>query len=382
MPAFKDQAPHFLTRSICLCLYLYIWASAFYPHTAQAWDRHALLTAWILPKEHSLTRKFENHLASSKNNQVDLNDLSEIAQSLQLNADQMPSSAQINKPQSARELIAFAVEAPDQGMDQDLPESADPHQMRKFMGGSTGPTSQGFRHMYFGGWEVSRPVSTFQVPTHALGEAPLRVEKTAQLARTKLKEASPRLALELIGWASHYVQDLTQPFHSTQIPNLGMVPFSALLMWPPSKGFANLVKETTRTISNYHWAYEGYVSLLLAQAEQSPFHSCMQQAPAIPFRWLPASTSAPRDLAFEVLNRSSQRASEMGSALMDFVGTKLKAPKYDLAHNQGALDYLQLSTDPSLTSARERLEKVTCAGLQDSVSASRLLYEWLLIPSP
>jgi len=49
-------------------------------------------------------------------------------------------------------------------------------ELQEWMGGETGPTSQGFRHMFFGGVDWQHPIQTFQIPFHSIGQAPERFE--------------------------------------------------------------------------------------------------------------------------------------------------------------------------------------------------------------
>jgi hypothetical protein len=266
-------------------------------------------------------------------------------------------------------LMNHTIDDPDLGMDQDLPPSADPKHDRATMGGSTGPTSQGFRHMYFGGWKLAHPIATFQIPFHAIGQAPERTQIIAELARERIRAGDLLWGTRLLAWSMHYVQDLTQPFHAVQIPSLRMVPWGSL--------FHGLIPETTRTIANYHYAYERYVSRLMKRAPtDNPLSDCLI-APArhASLRWDPEHQS-PRKLALEAARKSVEIASALGSAEMAFFGTKLKNPEYDLPHDRGNLDYEALERDPAVKDAREHLEHVTCTALSNAVIGSRLLIRW------
>ncbi|OFZ21074.1 MAG: hypothetical protein A2X94_07010 [Bdellovibrionales bacterium GWB1_55_8] len=279
------------------------------------------------------------------------------------------SRMQLNAQERAS-FAAFADE-PDKGMDQNLDASFDPLNERRWMGGTTGSTSQGFRHMYFGGWRVSQPLTTFQVPTQAIGQAPNRVLETARDARKLLGEGNRAEGLRRLAWSGHYLQDLAQPFHSVQIVHWRMVPWGAIGAWPPAKGFENLVKETTRTISNYHWAYEGYV---LYHLKEGAFDSCLNdpamitiQAPATAL----SSPDYPRELALAVADASVELAPELGRAEMEKYGTRLKESEIDLAHDKGNVEYTPRSA---------ALDQVTCKALANAARATELLVEWALHP--
>ena len=273
-------------------------------------------------------------------------------------------------------ILIPAVDDPDQGMDQDLPTTFDPTNERKFMGGLTGPTSQGFRHMYFGGWKVFHPIATFQVPFHAMGQAPERTRLFARQAREMIKSGDYAWGIRVIGWAMHYVQDLAQPFHAVQIPNLRMVPFSHL--------FTDLVPETTRVISNYHWVFEGYALSQIRSPESSTLKECVGQDANSALHWNPHDKNAdPGELAREVAAQSLKVASEMGSALVAFTQAAeidLKDPKVDLAHHIGVVDYRELAHRPGLQLERDRLEKVTCLAIRNGLDGSAKLIQWALQP--
>lgn len=283
---------------------------------------------------------------------------------------------------TVRKTDAYANE-PDDGMDSDLPDSADPQNFREFMGGKTGPTSQGFRHMYFSGWTLAHPFTTFQIPTFAIGEAPMRTQILATYARALLRSTGATAqedqlwGLRVLLWAVHYVQDLAQPFHSVQIPSLRFVPWSAALAWPPSKGFEHLVEETTRTMSNYHFAYEAQSAIEFSQGH---YDSCLKEAVArSTLRWDPSHhKSSPKELALAVVDASIRLAPRMASAELDYYGDSLMKPGVDVPNNQGTPDYRALAADPKLDSARKELEAVTCEGYANAVTAAKYLIEWAL----
>ena len=283
---------------------------------------------------------------------------------------------------AVRGVEIFANE-PDDGMDSDLPDSADPRNLREFMGGKTGPTSQGFRHMYFSGWSPSHPLTTFQIPTYAIGEAPVRTQVLATYARSLLRSTGATAredhlwGLRVLLWAVHYVQDLAQPFHSVQIPSLRFVPWSAALAWPPSRGFDRLIEETTRTMGNYHFAYEAQAAL---EFSRGLYDACLKDAVArSTLRWDPAGhRSSPKDLALAVADSAIELAPRLAAAQLDYYGTSLMEPGVDVPDGKGAPDYRALAADPRRDSARRELEAVTCEGYANAVTASKFLIEWAL----
>ena len=328
---------------------------------------------WVFTRITSDEMNLLRNPVSSSTPQQTQNRFQEIAKTLQLNPKGKLLS---DSEKTALGIMILAVDDPDQGMDQDLPAASDPGNERKFMGGLTGPTSQGFRHMFFGGWKLFHPIATFQVPFHALGQAPERIRILAKFSRTLFKAGDFAWGIRIIGWAMHYVQDLSQPFHAAQIPNVRMIPFSHL--------FTDLVPETTRVISNYHWVFEGYALAQIKDPEPSTLNVCLTKDAPSTLNWNPTDKNAdPAQLAHEVAAHSLEIASEMGSALVAFTaaaGIDLKDPKIDLAHKIGIINYRELARLPELKGERERLEKVTCLALRNGFDASAKLIEWALQP--
>lgn len=322
----------------------------------------------------ALCRKEEERRYLRLAEQIGLNKNAEVLPSL------TPGQCAKKGRASQEEILrSAAVDEPDAGMDQNLPDSMDPQNERRFMGGKAGITSQGFRHMYFGGWEFEAPIATFQVPVGAIGQAPRRTQLLAHQAKRMLKDGETLWGTRVLAWAAHFVQDLAQPFHAVQIPNLRMVPWSALLHWPPGEAFENLVKETTRTISNYHFAYEGYVHDRF-QSKENPFQSCLKTPMAHATLPPVPEDAKPSELALRTAAASEGIAAEMGSAIIAFFGSRLKDEAYDLPNSKGSLDYAALAADPNLASERETLHQVTCAALANAVVGTRDIIQWAFQP--
>ncbi len=352
------------------------------PSEANAWEKHRLLMPPILETLPSKTKAELAERVKPPCKEDDLQLYRTLARELELLPSHAipptsPGGCQGSYKLSGYELLGGnAIDEPDGSFDVELPESYDPDQERKWMGGLKGITSQGFRHMYFGGWKWLHPIATLQVPPGAMGKAPERAQAIGERARREIRTGSKLWGIRLLGWSMHYVQDLTQPFHSTQIPNVRMVPWSQL--------FAHFVPETTRTISNYHWAYEGFVLHELSKGAENRFAECLSKPAG--FATIPTSPTAyqtdlPRDLALTVAQASRDLASDVGSALISYFGTDLKKPTYDLAHTDNPLDYAAMDRKPELKEARDALIAATCPTLANASVASGLLIQWALAPA-
>lgn len=285
-----------------------------------------------------------------------------------------------------RILTGTSVDDPDLKIDQDLPTWEnpiyDPNHDQPWMGGSHGPTSQGFRHMYFGGWQLSHPIRTFQIPPRAVGQAPARTQILSLEAKRLLREGHKAWGYRVAAWAMHYIQDLTQPFHAVQILNFDMVPWLELFAWPPRQGFKNLVDETTRIVGNYHLAYEGYVHSQLELGEKSPFKECLSNPEKFSTLTLNPLTQTPEGMAHSVADASIEISTRLGDLLFPFFSSALTQRGFDLAHHdkEGSVSYADLATRPDLINARKELHDTTCVCLANASIASRKLLEWILQP--
>jgi len=152
------------------------------------------------------------------------------------------------------------------------------------------------------------------------------------------------------------------------------------LQWPPQAGFESLVRETTRTISNYHWAYEGYTYHRVAEGDHGPYSDCLLKAEEYSKLRFDGTKESPRDLALAVAARSIEIAPTLGEDATKFFGTNLKLREFDLANGKGSLDYADLAIRPDLMQARKDLQDTTCEALANGVVASRKLLEWALQP--
>lgn len=355
------------------------WTGALLPQAAYAWYEHATFMPWVVDEmvrefaqipDHPLPKLLKQPLPKADFRQEELT-YEFIAQILLLHPDAEVRSL---RAKDYRELLILAADDPDHGIDKELPDSADPNNDRKYMGGLHGTPSQGFRHMYFGGWKWRNPIATFQMPTRPLGQAPDRIDLIANEAKKKLQQGDLVWGMRLLGWTLHYIQDLTQPFHSAQVPTPAMVPWSSLLAWPPARGFENLVKESTRSITNYHWVYEGYVRSNLLKKETGPFEACLnEKSPTL-------LIANPRDLAEFILRQSVERSPKLGSELIDLMSTRLRDADVYIPKKQGGYDEARLLVDASLASQRERVNRNTCASLQLAKAASVWLMRWAFNP--
>jgi hypothetical protein len=278
------------------------------------------------------------------------------------------------------EVLTPAVDDPDKGMDDDLPDEYDPAHDRPYLGGTKGPPSKGFRHVYFRAWNLLHPITTFHLPPRALGANPARLEFLVTRAKRELARRDRKpINFRVLGWALHYLQDLTQPFHTVMTPSPRMVAWYALWTWPPTKGFRDLEKETARSVTNYHWAVEGYVrDRLMEKGEMNPFAECLAHPAA--YTSIPNRTSIQdvQGLVSAVLTASTALGPELGSRAVAFFGHDLTLRDKDFTKGTPQPVYSDMAIRPDLEEARRAFHETVCKCLANSSWASRWLIRYAL----
>jgi hypothetical protein len=356
-----------------------------FPRDAHAWYKHIHLMPWAFA---SLPAELRERLSKAEHKAPcppeDERRYPELAERLQLNPklpEKLPPTAATHcvkgTPVSLAEIIVGPfVDDPDAGMDKDLPESLDPTGDRKWMGGTQGTGSQGHRHQFFPGWKPSRPVDSFQYPLRAMGIARERALAVATEGKRMIQAGDAVWGTRVLMWSLHYIQDLAQPFHADQIPSLRMLPLSKLFQWPPQAGWKALVDGTTHAITNYHWAYEGYVLKRLEEGKDSPFADCLSK-PGVENQ---LASGNPFEIADQMAEISARLAPEVGAGNVVFFGEKLKTDEVVMPKFVGTPDYQNLSVRPDWARERHALEYPTCLALAHASWGTRRLLEWAFAP--
>jgi hypothetical protein len=152
---------------------------------------------------------------------------------------------------SAREVLARYPSEPDWGCDQDL--NVSPQQA--YMGGYTGKASRGYFHMFY-----PPEAAVVPVPNVEMGAAPDRLALFYGAAQRAFERRDPYWGFRYLSCALHYIQDLGQPYHATQLSKEFFVP-------------GEPVTHTAKKTANYHFVYEFWVEERLKEedAGQSGF---------------------------------------------------------------------------------------------------------------
>ena len=354
-----------------------------------AWDQHRYLMPFIFNSSNSNDPKLRltlEKVSTAPCAEDDKKAEALLTEELKLNPEHhLPSTSPLKcgtgSSLSVRDILTgTGVDDPDQGMDRNLPtgpgNTFDPSQDRRWMGGTTGPNSQGFRHMYFGGWKMKSPMITLQVPLHPVGQAPQRFEMMANQAKNLIRSGNLIWGSRVLTWAAHYLQDLCQPFHVAQILDLSIVPWQRLMSWPPTEAVDPFIKETTRIVTNFHWSYEGYVLYHVKMGEKSLFADCLRKPEKVVQGNFNPKTQTPSDLVQIIVNQSLLLASDLGKAETRFFGSQLLPQGADVTQNDKLIPFDEYSQRVDLQESRTQIHVVTCKALANASWATQNLVRW------
>lgn len=298
---------------------------------AMAWDGHRLIHERLIPAIEDAGRRHLVQKVKIPCQEDERREIENLARTLGVNASKIPLHSTVKcgkKILSTESTVAELflsdwVDEPDFGMDQDLPAEADPAGDRAWMGGLNGPTSQGFRHMVFPGFEWASPVRSTQIPFRPVGQALERIRVLRSASDRYRKEQNLFWALRLLNWELHLIQDLHQPFHVTQVPHVQMLPWKSI--------FSGFVARSTQTMANYHFAYEGLVQEMLREKTEGALGECLAGEDSRVF-------SDPSELMLE----PRKEAWGLGRALLGLLGDYPKSTAVNLPQGIGGIDYFGL----------------------------------------
>ena len=289
---------------------------------AHAWSRHDLIThyafekvLWLEAYHYITATPFEAYLQKAYGKNFKKGDF--------LKHHALNETTKIGfepgKQTSAKEILSYYSDEPDWGMDQNL----DIHPDQKFMGGTKGPTSQAFRHLYWKTWSIAAPLRTFHFPPKEMGQALKRAQLYYDEAQKAFEVGEPYWGFRFLAWSLHYIQDLGQPFHSSQL----LTP--KYVSWKDILNFKKLVSRTTQIISNYHFLYEYYVAYRLEAEKKVKDKSIILALQGKDF-WESSSAYLLAKHSSDFSNRFSY---EIGETVYLFFGEKFLDPKIDVPNS-------------------------------------------------
>ena len=346
------------------------------PSVARAWDSHDQLTELALQAyegwEDFVYEPLEKVLPvlSVKGAPAPTSSL-ELARQLKINSSKVKWDWQPSSP-TVITLLTHGVNEADEGMDQNLDVS--PHQ--KYMGGTTGMSSQGFRHMFYRAWSMAEPLVTFHVPFHEIGEAPERAQTYFDLAVQAKKAGHLFWAYRFLGIGLHYVQDVSQPFHSNQLGSLRLFPLWIIL----TRGYEAGVGEATRLSGNFHLSFEQYTSYLLKRSAETELSLAFKVPKGDD--GLKITLEQNLDLSInegvrQLAQSSSRLAPDVVESQEELMGKLLRDPRMDIipgwldAQGGPKIDLEQIDSDSKLAKERKNMFESMFAALSNTGVATR-----------
>jgi hypothetical protein len=237
---------------------------------AAAWENHAVITRLALEGwdnwENAPFEPLEKVLPALHVGGQRFADREGFFKVLEIRGDKVPWDERSPGPVAAEHpslaLVAWASDHPDLGMDQEL----NLHPDQEFMGGYTGLSSQAIRHMYYPEFIWKKPLTTFHYPhpSEPMGFAPERAQLFFDLAIQAKNKGHWHWAYRFLGMSLHYIQDLNQPYHSSQFGSVVLLPYKVMI-----QGKDPFIREATRVISNFHLEFEMHTDFYLHKALSS-----------------------------------------------------------------------------------------------------------------
>jgi hypothetical protein len=161
---------------------------------------------------------------------------------------------------SARAILDTYCDEPDWGMDRELFAIPAYGYGEQPYGRATGDSSIAPFHLEFD--HENGLVRAF-APQLTEGMAKDRVELFVRLSRFAFASGHPYWGWRFAAWATHYVEDLAQPYHSKALPSVGGGYYWRYVVSPAK---TRMQEKATQWATNRHGLYEGFVSWELQQS--------------------------------------------------------------------------------------------------------------------
>ncbi len=223
--------------------------------------------------------------------------------------------AQLGNSTTAKTILIEFSDEPDWEMDQELQLS--------WMQGFSGE-SQGYRHMYYPTWSFHIPLGFM-----AQGQTPDRAQHFYDRAKMAFEKGDTYWGFRFLARAMHYVQDMSQPFHTRQFY------WRYINLKDPYHG-------TIQAIKNYHFAYESYIANEFRLEQEGVLPNRL----ITPLRYsLPVPTDSPADLAKYIARRSHWRSSKTWKNSIDFFGEKYLSAEGEVMTEQEFFSLIQKDSE-------------------------------------
>jgi len=283
------------------------------------------------------------------------------------------------------DVIASASDEPDYGLDYGLwQDNGTPHGARYGFGkqpfgnpavewSAQGPLHLGFFH---------EAAIVYRAAPFLLRSYPeYRIHLWRSLAAFALRSGHPYWGWRFAGWALHYLQDLTQPYHARVLPGVGVMH----MLWINVLDIAGLhgpKEHVIQLVTNRHFALENFERLWLRAAYANPGGADVGLQ-ALRDTALDAKTPYDDDWPRQVVSRHANAASDAIDAALvaGFQPRYMSDPAYVFGVTQTGVDtYDELGRDSP--AARDALKRAIAPLLGQLGMTSRALVRSLLPAAP
>ena len=262
------------------------------------------------------------------------------------------------------DVLATASDEPDYGMDLGLwADSGTGHGRaygfgpQPFGNPALAFSSQAPIHMGF--WHES-PIVFAAAPFLKRALPEYRISLFTALARHALRTGHGYWGWRFAGWALHYVQDLTQPYHARVLPGLG----TARMLWINALSLVALSTPMTHAVtlaSNRHMAFENFQRNALLAGHRDDPGAPRDEAPRRLLDALAGDPGADPSATFAwqlartvVARHAAASADPVDRAIADALPARfVRDPKYDFGVDGDEVDLFALlaSEDPAARDA-------------------------------
>ena len=224
---------------------------------------------------------------------------------------------------SARSILRTFSDEPDWWFDGELWDVAEYGYGKMPYGQKNGSTGAPF-HMLFR--HENWIVRTF-VPELTEGMTDERTELMARLSQLAFKTHHPYWGYRFAAWAIHYIQDLSQPYHSSAIPSADTFYYLRFVFSLHKEKFK---ADATQLVANRHYLYEDFVKVILQDSYLSetkvPQELVLALAKDFAFRG-----ESIQELISLLSLRSFNQARSLDRAITAAYGQKMtEDPSYDM----------------------------------------------------
>lgn len=249
-----------------------------------------------------------------------------------------------------------------------------------------GPESQAYRHFEKPPFRWTDIGHTLGYPFGTFGMASVQAQRYFDLAVATWQLGHHYWAWRWLACAIHYVQDISQPYHTTQISSHGKYAWRALRVWLQTPE-TSLPEAISALMHNSHHWYEHYV----AHHTGIALGGAPMDARAMDFltaldgttdsAWVPEQGPMGDGLqrfTQWLRDQSNQRAPELLESVYNMSDARLLSTFDFEASDEYVETFLRQSGDGRFVLAEERFFALTTAALKQSAEATRTVVHWFV----